>query len=173
MDTQYNTKCGTALNLLPHTLSHLQAHPEAADLLGEAIGKIVIKEGQTFLLVEVEMGRVIGRSALVTASVVRTDESCLFACRAGRNVPSRVVTGVEKPETSLFTVIAGKEDDGSWALYTGFAGPSAEKEPTDGSLKGDNAKQIAFWSSHALVWDESWETPFESTWNQVCEKATV
>lgn len=165
MKDSFNTACGTAININEATAKHLEAHPEAAELLGEAIGRITLGE-RSFVLQEVDMGRVIGRSALVDAPEVAHDQTTLFACRTGRDIPSRVMLNVEKPETSIFTVIAGKQD-GSWNLYTGFAGPSAPREPHDSNLNGDNSNELQFWCSHALVHDAGWSEPFESTWDEV------
>jgi hypothetical protein len=79
------------------------------------------------------------------------------------------MVGVEKPETNLFTVIAGKQDDGSWQLYTSFVGPSAPREPHDRNLKDGNADELTFWCEHALVHENGWQEPFESTWAAVLE----
>ncbi|MCA9375938.1 MAG: hypothetical protein KC925_02640 [Candidatus Doudnabacteria bacterium] len=171
MKTEYTTACGCTIHLLPHTIEHLKAHPEASDLLGEAIGKVELPEG-TFYLKSIDMGRVIGQSALVNATVVKPSETCTFAYRAGRDIPSRVVLDVEKPQTNLFTVIAGYDNESErWVLYTGFAGTSAAKEPTDPSLEGNNEDELDFWCRHALVHDESCTQPFESTWNEVIASA--
>ena len=82
---------------------------------------------------------------------------------------------MERPETDLFTVIAGfNSDEDRWELYTGFAGPSAPKEPTDPSLSsGSSEGELRFWSRHALVWGEGWEAPFEASWSDVLAYARV
>ncbi|KKW43001.1 MAG: hypothetical protein UY92_C0001G0015 [Candidatus Magasanikbacteria bacterium GW2011_GWA2_56_11] len=171
MNTSLTTACGTGINLNAQTLQHLEAHPDAAALLEEAIGKITIGERE-FVLEEVDMGRIVARSSLVDAPAIASDQPTAFACRKGRDIASRVLVGAVKPDTNLFTVIAGKQDDGSWLLYSGFPGPLAPREPHDPNLKG-NATELAFWCEHALVWEDGWEQPFESTWIEVIAAAAA
>jgi len=168
---EFKTACGKTIIVSDQTVEHLKAHEGALELLEEAIGKITIPEGG-FLLTTLDMGRVIGRSSLVDAPQVTATETATFACRVGRDIPSRVLVGVEKPETNLFTVIAGLED-GAWQLYTSFVGPSAPREPHDRNLKNGNADELAFWCEHALVHEDGWQTPFESTWTAVVEQVVA
>ncbi len=163
------TGCGKELVVTERTQKHLETHPEAGTLLAEAVSKITIPTDGGFLLVEVDMGRVIGKSALVVATMIGPDEETLFACRKGRDVPSRIRNDIERPDTNLFTVIAGVHE-GAWTLFTGFNGPSAAKEPHDDTLAGGNEKELVFWCTHALVWDEGWDAPFTSTWRKVLDQ---
>lgn len=162
------TACGNTITITEDTRTHLAAHPEAWELLEEAVAKVTLPESG-FLLTTVDLGRVIGRNACVEASKVQANEPALFACRTGRDVPSRVVTGVEKPETSEFSIIAGRQDDGTWLLYTGFAGPVAPREPHDVGLTNGNEAELEFWCRHALVYDEGWGEVYESTWEAELE----
>lgn len=170
------TACGRELVVTDRTAKHLEAHPEARDLLVEAVSKVTLPTEGDFLLTEVDMGRVIGKSALVDAPMIRPDEDALFACRKGRDVPSRIRNDIERPDTSVFTVIAGIHEE-KWTLFTGFNGPQAAKEPHDATLTGGNEKELEFWCAHALVWDEGWDAPFMSTWlkilDQVAQKRAV
>ena len=159
------TACNNEIVISDETRQHLLAHPEAETLLEEAIGKIVLPEGG-FLLTSVEMGRTIGTNACVKAEDVDTLH---FAVRTGRDVPSRVLPGQEPDPTDLFTVIAGKQEDGSWLLYTGFAGPSAPREPHDRHFadKRDSqefAESVEFWTTHGLCVSEGWGEVYPSTW---------
>lgn len=167
---QFRTQCGNTILVSDETVGHLKAHDGALELLEEAIGKLTLPEGG-FLLETLDMGRIVGRSSLVDALKVGPDETATFACRVGREVPSRVVVGVEKPETSKFTVIAGLEGD-TWELYTSFVGPSAPREPHDRNLTEGNVAELAFWCGHALVHEDGWQQPFESTWTAVVDQVT-
>lgn len=172
LERTYKTATGETINLNDGTLEHLRAHPEAGELLGEAIALVKIAPVATFVMQTLDMGRIIGHSGLIEAPEVRPDETATFALRLGRDIPSRVVVGVEKPETELFTVLAYYHaGDKQWNLITGFAGPGAPKEPTDRSLVHGNEAELKFWCRHALVHEEEWGEPFESTWNQVVEDA--
>lgn len=170
MMTELKTACGNTLHITDETRQHLLAHPEAAELLEEAVAKVTLPE--SFLLTTVDMGREIGTNACVKAADV---ENIHFAVRTGREFPSRVLPGQEPEPTSLFTVIAGKQEDGSWLLYTGFAGPSAPREPIDQYFadKRDSnefAESVKFWTENGLCMGNGWGEPFVSTWDKVLEK---
>lgn len=159
------TACGRQITLTEQTIGHLQAHPEASALLEEAIAKITLPDG-TFLLTTVDFGRSIGKNACV-----EVNDTVTFAIRKGRDVPTHVVLGIEKPETSLFTVIAYQDETTKqWVLITGFTGPSAPREPHDryfdDKLDSDEYKNaLNFWTTHALVWEaDVMGEAYESSW---------
>lgn len=167
METRsFRTACGGVILLTDETVRHLEAHPEAAALLEEAIAKIVLPtDGSDFFKTVVDLGRVIGQ----TACVEITDGSSLFAVRRGRTEPTRVVIDVAKPDTTQFVVLARKGTLGDWLLITGYAGADAPREPhdsyfEDGLGDGEFEEALCFWSRHALVWDESMGPVYESTW---------
>lgn len=167
METRsFPTACGGAILLTDQTVRHLEAHPEAATLLGETIAKITLPtDGSDFFKQEVDLGRVIGQ----TACVEITGGSLLFAVRKGRTEPTRVVIGVAKPDTTKFVVSARKGTRGDWLLITGYAGANAPREPHDRYLEDKHGtvewtEAIRFWSTHALVWDETMGQPYESIW---------
>jgi hypothetical protein len=164
MMNELKTACGQILNVNDQTRQHLLAHPEAAELLEEAVAKVTLPD--SFLLTTVNMGREIGTNACVKAADV---ENIHFAVRTGRDVPSRVLPGQLPEPTHLFTVIAGKKEDGSWMLYTGFAGPSAPREPHDRYFadKRDSkefAESLEFWTKNGLCVSEGWGEVYASTW---------
>ncbi len=152
------------------TKEHLAAHPEVADLLEEAISKVEIT-GQ-FLALEIPMGRVVGKDGVVTTEPVAVGEVCTFASRPGRAKPSRVVVGIDAPDTDKVVVLAfpDKESPSDTAvLITSFLGSLAAKEPWDPNMRSDAEREAAlvYWCSHALVHTEVMGAPFESSWEQV------
>jgi hypothetical protein len=166
--TTLKTACGNEITLTDDTHRHLLTHPEAAELLEEAVAKVELPESG-FLLTTVYMGRVVGNNVCVKAENVDTLH---FAVRPGREFPSRVLPGQEPEPTSLFTVIAGRQEDGSWLLYTGFAGPSAPREPTDPHFadKRDSdefREAVEFWTENGLCMGDGCGEPFVSTWDKV------
>lgn len=171
MERTLRTACQSVIHLTDETLSHLEAHPEAAALLEEAVAKVTLPDGG-FLLTTVNFGRVIGSNACVKAEDV---EILHFAVRTGRDVPSRVLLGQTPKPTSLFTIIAGRGEDGEWTLFTGFTGPAAPREPHDPYFddKRDSdefRESVEFWTSHGLCLGDGWGEVFESTWEKVLEE---
>ena len=164
--------CGTRVALTSATKEHLRAHPEAKDLLEEAMGMVTMPTEATFLPPHtVDFGRIIGTNACVKAA---DTETLHFAVRAGREVPSRVLPGQEPEPTSQFTMIAYK-GDGGWVLITGFAGPSAPREPHDRYFQdkrdGDEfAASVEFWTEHGLVLGDDWGEVYTSTWQAELDK---
>ena len=124
------------------------------------------------MLETVRFNRIIGENACVDLDPGAT---AMFAVRKGRDVPTHVTLEKAKKSTEKFTVIAFKKGE-DWELITGFADPSAPREPHD-KFFSDPANQAAFeealefWSTHALVWEEAiMAAPYESTWEIELEK---
>lgn len=168
----YKTACGGSIMLPPKAEDHLRAHPEVMALLQEAIEHVELPKDGSFLAVEVEMGRVIGRSGCVATPPIGLDDQGFFAVRVGRTGPSRVALDTEGPETTKVVILAfvSRESRGQYVLVTSFVGELAQKEPWDPNIRSQEEFQcsLEFWGSHALVYDSSvMSDPFVSTWRQM------
>ena len=170
---EFSTGCGGIIMVPFSAQEHLRAHPEVSELLAEAIGRLSLPSGGQFLAIEVEMGRVIGRSNCVSTEPINSNELVTFASRTGRERASRVIVGVEGPETTRVSVLAfaSKEDERKYVLITSFVGELAPKEPWDRSLisgSAEHQESLDFWCRHALIHQpEIMDDVFESTWDEV------
>lgn len=169
--SKLKTMCGGTIIVPPKTQDHLRAHPEVACLLPEAIGRIALPLDGSFLAVEVEMNRVVGRSGCIQKPPVGLNDRTLFAQRIGRERPSRVILE-QGPETTKVVVLAfaSREDTRTYVLVTSFVGQLAPKEPWDRNIRSEKERQesLDFWCSHALTHDPEVMGPvFESTWAEV------
>lgn len=169
---EYVTKCGGTIVVPPKTQEHLRAHPEVSGVLAEAIGLITLPRNGEFLAVAVEMGRVVGRSGCVPTEPIRPSSPAMFALRVGRDKPSRVMVGVEGPESTTVVVLAFvAKETRTYVLITSFIGELAPKEPWDRSMRLGSAEamdSLEFWTRNALVHDPSVMGPvFESSWSDV------
>lgn len=169
LQSSYRTKCGGALVLPSKTKEHLVAHPEVGDMLEEVAGLIELPRDGSFLAREVDLGRVVGRSGCISAPAVGSEGEATFALRAGRRKPSRVAVGAVGPEVSTMVVLAfaGKEPR-TYVAITAYVGALAPKEPWDTAPGKEREASLAFWSSHALVWDPGvMGQPIVSTWSAI------
>lgn len=169
---EYQATRGGSIIVPPKAQEHLRAHPEVGGVLAEAIGHLTLPLNGEFLAVAVEMGRVVGRSACVSTAPILPSASATFALRMGREKPSRVIVGVEGPESTTVVVLAfaSKKKD-EYVLITSFIGELAPKEPWDRSLRPgskESQESLDFWCCHALVYDPAVMKPaFESSWSVV------
>jgi len=170
----FKTACGGTIVVPAKAEDHLRAHPEVQALLQAAVSRVSLPQGGEFLAVGVEIGRVVGRSGCVATPRIRLDGPASFALRAGREKPSRVVLGVEGPETTKVAVLAFASRDaaGTYVLVTAFVGELAPKEPWDHSIQSQAEAQESqdFWCAHELVYDPAvMAEVFTSTWREVLE----
>jgi hypothetical protein len=170
---KFRTTGGGVIVIPPKTEDHLRAHPEVANILPEAFGRIMLPSVARFLETEVEMGRVVGRSGRVTTPTIALCNPALFAQRIGRNKPSRVAPkGVAGEETTKVAVLASpsRQESGTYVLVTAWVGSLARKEPWDPTIRSQEEYQdcLRFWCSNALVWDPAvMSEPFESSWEGI------
>ena len=170
---EFKTACGGMILVPPKAQEHLRAHPEVGKLLAEAIGQLLLPPRGKFLAVEVEMGRVVGRSGCVPTAPIGPRDSGAFALRVGRERPSRVIVGVEGPETTKVVVLAfpAREEARTYVLVTSYVGVLAPKEPWDRRLapgSSQHHESLDFWCSHALVYSpEVMGEVFASSWDEV------
>ena len=116
--------------------SHLEEHEDARPLLGLALQEIQITEEEemtSFLIREVDMGRVIGRTACVPSTEDDVIEYRVRLKKDGspaRDYPSRFVVGRDMIPTTKIVVLAFFRD-GTWVLITSYLGELAPREPWD------------------------------------------
>ena len=95
---------------------------------------------------EVDLGREIGRSALVKAH----EDEVFYAKRIGRETYGRFVTDRPRKPTSYLTVVLHQQPDCNynlWSVWYGRAVPS-----TPGGLHASPESET-FWRGHALIVD--------------------
>lgn len=168
---KFRTACGSTVDVNERSVRHLQAHPEIAAILVEAISKASFGN-LPFAEVEVELGRTIGQKTRVSTRLESPDSTMTFAIRNGRDAPSRIVVGVGAEETSSVVIIAKRIKPGSYVLITSWIGCLAEKEPWDKTISGTEHfnQSLNFWCQNALIHDpETMGAPFESSWSKVLE----
>ena len=166
----YKTACEGKIIISDFVREHLMAHPEVYDLLDEAIAKLTLPTDGGNLAVEVEMGRIVGRSGVVATAPIGMDEVTTFALRPNRRKPSRVAVGVEGPEITRVVIYAGPTEEMKvYKLFTSYVGDLSRKEPWDPNLvESERAASIGYWTTHALVHIPNlMGDPFMSTWNDV------
>ena len=152
---------GAAVAVPEQTQKHLQAHPEVGAVLEEAVSAARFPRGE-FARLEVGLGRVVGHDSLVVDT-----ESCLFALRKGREKASRAsLKGA--PESERISLVAYWDEERELhVLIAAWVGILAPREPWDPNISSHREFQesLAFWNSHALVWDPEVMGPtFESSW---------
>ncbi len=153
---------------------YFAAHPGALELLGAIAGEIRLPKGDR-LEVQFDLGRPLGAASLVEVKPIGIDEETVFALRKGRDKPSHVIVlESEPPQISTFVVV-GRPDrnlpEGDYRLMTAYVGVIAPREPWDKKTHSQHVtddEALAFWSSHAIVWDPaSMGETFVSTWRKV------
>jgi len=168
---KYKTIDGGTIVVPPKAEDHLRAHPEVDEILAEAVAKIRLPRDGAFLSVEIEMGRIMGRSGCVSTPPINPSDRSLFAQRIGRERPSRIIVG-EGEETTQVVILAfaSREEAGMYVLVTSWIGSLARKEPWDPMIRSQEEYQdcLQFWCSNALVWDPAvMSEPFESNWVEI------
>jgi len=121
-------------------------HQEVLQVLPEVLEKIKSR-GRTFIIEEIDLGQVIGKSNCV---VTRPNDTIVYAKRPKRWGYTRFVKNRQPEQSSSVAVILKKAEDGDFfIIITAFIGKIAEPEPWD-----RNATTISreFWNTHALVW---------------------
>ncbi len=138
-----------------YSMYHLKVHADVTEHLEEAVSRIDTT-GAPFIKVLVEFNRVIGKSTCV--KVTSTDEF-RYATRLGRKYPTRFVMNREPEPCSTVVVImklTPESEKYGYRLLTAYIGGLATKEVHDPKLSYEEAHEAnAFWSEHALIWDES------------------
>lgn len=145
--------CSNGAKVFERSDGHNDVHPVNESLLKEALLKI--SPCEDFIKVAVPFERVIGKSTCVT---VDETDSIVMAYRKGRLGPTPMVLNREPSDCSTLAVILKKIADSDYILRTTFIGELSEREPWDPSITPGSEEQQraeAFWSTHALIYDES------------------
>lgn len=169
---KYITKNNHTIELSERSAQHLKAHPEVSKYLSEAISLSTPESGK-FQEVEIDLGRPIGNSGLVSGIQVTSGEPTTFALRNGRVHPSRVIVGNPGDVTNMLTIVIKPIKPTTFVLITAWVGGLAKKEPWDPNIKSPSEKIdcLNFWCSHALSYKpDLMGEVFESTWDDVLSK---
>ena len=126
---------------------HSHLHEGVVLLLPEALAHIHAA-GRTFLVEEVDFGRLIGETTCVATG---PGDEVVFAQRPKRFGLSRFVKNRQPEQCSSIVIIlkAVEEVVGTYVLITAFIGHRPEPEPWD---RNATKQSVVFWASHALVW---------------------
>ena len=142
---------GVEVYVCNYTYTHMMAHADVdMSHIVEAISKISPADGQTFIMQNIDLGRIIGKDNCVA---VNEEDDVRIVTRPNRAGQTPIVYNREAEDTSLINVgLCLDEEDGLWTMFTAFYGILAPKEPWDFRLKDEEREEsIQFWSTHALV----------------------
>jgi hypothetical protein len=171
---ELQTDRGGTVVISDDTQRHLEAHPGIIDLLTEAIIKIKLPTMPQQLQLQVDLGRIVGKSSLLETPQTTATTPFWFAKRQGRLGPSRVIPDIGPAETSVISIIANAITSDRYELVSAWYGGMAPKEPWDPDLADDPLsfqESLNFWSGHALVHNpEVMDEPFETTWEDIIFK---
>lgn len=172
-NTTFRAACGSTVEITPKAKAHMEAHPEVANLLAEAIGKTHLNPRQ-FVEAEVELGRTIGQSDLIGSPRQASSSIMHFAVRKGREKPTRVIPATTiGPDTSTMVVIAKCVSNKRYHLVTSWIGRLAKKEPWDPNIRSeaDFRESLEFWCTKGLAYNPETMGPiYESTWDIELQK---
>lgn len=134
---------------------HLKVHADVIEHLQEAVSKIDSKD-EPFIKVAVDFNKNIG---FTTCVKVHKNDEFRYAKRLGRKYPTRFVLNREPVPCSTVTVIMKRtpySENYGYSLLTAYVGGLATKEVHDPKLEYEEAHEAnEFWSTHALIWDET------------------
>lgn len=144
--------CSNGARVFDRTDGHNDVHPVDEALLKKALLKI--SPCENFVKEVVPFDRVIGKTTCVT---VDETDTIVMAYRKGRLGYTPMVLNRDPSDCSTLVVILKKIGDSDYILITTFIGGLAEREPWDPSISSPEEQQRAeaFWSTHALIYDES------------------
>lgn len=156
---------------------HLTAHPDVSTLLLAAISKLTIGDSVSHIEKEINFGRVVGISNLIPIPKVGIDQKTYFAFRKARKCPSHVVLNQKDESCDTITVeVNFDESSQKWILSTAYIGHICPNEPFyfENKTTPEFKEALAFWSEHALIYDETtMNEPFKSTWQDELKKVVV
>ncbi len=145
--------CSNGAKVFDRNDGHNNVHPVDESLLQEAL--LQVSPSENFVKKLVMFDRIIGQTTCVT---VDETDTVVKAFRKGRKGPTPMVLNRTPMDCNSLVVILKKIGDDEYILITTFVGQMSEREPWDpaivpGSLEQQKAE--AFWSTHALIYDES------------------
>lgn len=136
-------------------VAHMEAHADVSiNKLKEALKHVTYEGG--FYKASINLGRVIGKTSCVE---VGPNDDIQYFYRKNRSGVTPFVRGRELEDTTNIVVILREGSHGEPILVTSWYGDLAPMEPWDARRKHCTFEEIQecdeFWSSHALVYDES------------------
>jgi hypothetical protein len=168
---------GKEIFITKETRKHLLAHPDVLEYLEEAIGKVKIPDGMSQFEEAIDLGRIIGKSLLVEAKDISSDEETEFALRVGREWPVRVALEAQGIECDSVTLdIIYDNNLKKYRLRTAYIGYPTPSNPYYIADKNsqDYKEAIEFWCCHALAYDPKiMGKPFKASWNSVLTRARL
>jgi len=124
---------------------YLSRQPYILDLIKEVIAPMNLTNSH--LLIEYDMGRVIGNTDIVET----TEKDTIFYAQPYKtDVFSRYVKNRSLSPCPKLTIVLRKDEEANYEIYDTWIGPS--KPPFPGDAK-ETAKSKKFWETHALVAD--------------------
>jgi hypothetical protein len=149
------TQIGVLLNGTPAYLAEdRHVHLEVLDVIAEALRQIDETLLPPFSRQAVDLGRIVGTQKCLETSPA-DEGDIVWARRVNRVAYSRFIRGRPAIPTRLVSITLAKPSD-VWLVYTAYFGTPAPKEPTDPRItEAELAESLAFWKTHALVFEES------------------
>ena len=145
--------CANGAKVFDRNDAHNDVHPVEEGILKEAL--LQISPSENFVKELVTFNRIIGKTTCVT--VDKTD-TVVKAFRKGRMGPTPMVLNRTPMDCTSLVVILKKIGDDEYILITAFIGQMSEREPWDPAIVPGSCEQQkaeVFWSTHALIYDES------------------
>jgi hypothetical protein len=115
-------------------------------ILKEAIARIEMPQKVDFIPIQVDMGRVVGKSNLVRTGV---DDFILYAKRDDKSGFSPFVKNRGEVESRYVMVILKRVAPNELTLINSWIGRNAPPEPWETRAGKDS---LPFWRTHAYVW---------------------
>lgn len=149
-----STKSGKMIYIDERTREHMLAHADVQiSDIKEAIALIDDYNGK-FMIKEIDLSRVIGKSACVE---IGPDDNVRMLYRLNREGRTPIVFDREPSDTNYIVIGICHDKDGYDKLFTSWYGQLAEKEPWDKNIRTEEERKRSemFWSTHAIIGDES------------------
>ena len=124
---------------------YLSRRPYVLNLIKEVLATMSLKGSH--IVLEHDMGRVIGKSDIVETS---ENDTIYYAQPNKIKVYSRFAKNRYSQPSNLLTIILDQDDDGNYIVSNTWIGPSSP--PFPGDEKEETNSKI-YWENHALVHD--------------------
>jgi hypothetical protein len=146
----------TANGVTVHDRYNSHNHVEVS-LVKEALAKVEMPAELDFAVIEVEMGRNVGKSNLVKTGI---DDIIVYAKRPNRNGWTAFVKDRQRTDCSSVVVILKRIAINELVLITSWIGKKSPHEPWDPKATKES---LPFWRTHAIVWGSEEVLPETAT----------
>ena len=144
--TQSGNGCEVYINLISSSAGlTIKRQPHLLQLVKEVVAKKKLSGPR--VLVEQEMGRVIGNSDVV---VTTEKDTVFYAQPHKKDVFSRYVKNRSVLPSTQLTIVLQKDEEGSYEIIDTWVGANIPPFPGD-SNEADDSR--SYWETHALVVD--------------------